>query len=91
MRTQRVTAVIEGLDDPGAGILGAVFGAIGFAGFLLVILLAWELIMRKEGMGMGDVKLCLLLGAMLGRNVPVAIAIAGLLWCTEAALAAAQP
>ena len=32
----------------------------GFAGFLLIVLLAWELIMRKEGMGMGDVKLAIL-------------------------------
>jgi leader peptidase (prepilin peptidase)/N-methyltransferase len=61
------------LDDPGAAIWGAVFGAIGFAGFLLVILLAWELIMRKEGMGMGDVKLAILLGLWIGWINPLLI------------------
>jgi leader peptidase (prepilin peptidase)/N-methyltransferase len=52
-------------------------GALGAAGFLLVAALAYP-----GGMGMGDVKLALLLGAMLGRNVPVALMaglIAGLL------------
>jgi len=42
--------------------------AVGAAGFLLVAALAYP-----KGMGMGDVKLALLLGAMLGRNVTVAI------------------
>jgi leader peptidase (prepilin peptidase)/N-methyltransferase len=58
-------------DDPGAVILGAALGAIGFAGFLLIILLAWELLMRKEGMGMGDVKLAVLLGLWLGYINPL--------------------
>lgn len=59
------------LDDPAGAILGAVLGGIGFAGFLLVILLAWELIMRKEGMGMGDVKLAILLGLWVGLINPL--------------------
>ncbi len=42
--------------------------AVGAAGFLLVAALAYP-----GGMGMGDVKLALLLGAMLGRNVMVAL------------------
>lgn len=58
-------------DDPAAAILGAVIGAIGFAGFLLVLLLAWELILRKEGMGMGDVKLAILLGLWIGYINPL--------------------
>jgi leader peptidase (prepilin peptidase)/N-methyltransferase len=58
-------------DDPGAAMLGAVIGAIGFAGFLLVLLLAWELILRKEGMGMGDVKLAVLLGLWIGYINPL--------------------
>jgi leader peptidase (prepilin peptidase)/N-methyltransferase len=58
-------------DDPAGAILGAVIGGIGFAGFLLVILLAWELIMHKEGMGMGDVKLAVLLGLWLGLINPL--------------------
>ena len=58
-------------DDPAAAILGAAIGAVGFAGFLLVLLLAWELILRKEGMGMGDVKLAVLLGLWIGYINPL--------------------
>ncbi|HXR10984.1 MAG TPA: prepilin peptidase [Gaiellaceae bacterium] len=42
--------------------------AFGASGFLLVAALV-----HPAGMGMGDVKLAVLLGAMLGRTVPVAI------------------
>ena len=42
--------------------------AFGASGFLLLAALVYQ-----AGMGMGDVKLALLLGAMLGRTVPVAI------------------
>jgi leader peptidase (prepilin peptidase)/N-methyltransferase len=43
-------------------------GAFGAAFFLFLAALAYP-----KGMGMGDVKLALLLGAMLGRIVPVAL------------------
>jgi leader peptidase (prepilin peptidase) / N-methyltransferase len=43
-------------------------GAVGASGFLLVAALAYP-----AGMGMGDVKLALLMGATLGRVVPVAL------------------
>jgi prepilin signal peptidase PulO-like enzyme (type II secretory pathway) len=43
-------------------------GAFGAAFFLLLAALAYP-----KGMGMGDVKLALLLGAMTGRTVPVAL------------------
>ena len=43
-------------------------GAFLAAGFLFLAALAYP-----AGMGMGDVKLALLLGAMLGRTVPVAM------------------
>jgi len=43
-------------------------GAFGASLFLFVAALAYP-----KGMGMGDVKLALLLGAMLGRTVPVAL------------------
>lgn len=43
-------------------------GALGASGFLLAAALAYP-----AGMGMGDVKLALLLGAVLGRNVSVAL------------------
>jgi leader peptidase (prepilin peptidase) / N-methyltransferase len=45
-------------------------GAIGASGFLLAAALAYP-----KGMGMGDVKLALLMGAALGRTVPVALMI----------------
>ena len=45
-------------------------GAFGAAFFLFLAALAYP-----KGMGMGDVKLALLLGAMLGRTVPVALMI----------------
>lgn len=43
-------------------------GALGAAGFLFLAALAYP-----AGMGMGDVKLALLLGAMLGRSAGVAL------------------
>jgi leader peptidase (prepilin peptidase) / N-methyltransferase len=46
-------------------------GAVGASLFLFLAALAYP-----AGMGMGDVKLALLLGAMLGRTVPVAMMIA---------------
>jgi leader peptidase (prepilin peptidase) / N-methyltransferase len=45
-------------------------GALGAGGFLFLALLVYP-----SGMGMGDVKLALLLGAMLGRTVGVALMI----------------
>jgi leader peptidase (prepilin peptidase)/N-methyltransferase len=47
--------------------------AVGACGFLLVAAVAYP-----SGMGMGDVKLALLMGAVLGRTVPVAL-MAGML------------
>ena len=43
-------------------------GALGAAGFLFLAALAYP-----GGMGMGDVKLALLIGALLGRTTPVGI------------------
>jgi leader peptidase (prepilin peptidase)/N-methyltransferase len=43
-------------------------GAVGASLFLLVAALAYP-----QGLGMGDVKLALLLGAVLGRNVSVGL------------------
>ena len=48
-------------------------GALGASGFLFAAALAYP-----AGMGMGDVKLALLMGAALGRTVPVAL-MAGML------------
>src|SRR5215471_5157826 len=43
-------------------------GALGAAGFLFLAVLAYP-----GGMGMGDVKLALLIGALLGRTTPVGL------------------
>lgn len=51
-----------------------VLGALGAATFLLLAALAY-----RGGMGEGDIKLALLLGAMLGRTVPVGL-MAGMLF-----------
>ena len=59
-----VLVAMTGLDPSAEWALGA-FGA---AFFLFLAALAYP-----KGMGMGDVKLALLLGAMLGRVVPVAL------------------
>ena len=48
--------------------------ALGASGFLLAAAIAYP-----AGMGMGDVKLALLMGAMLGRTVPVALMLGMLL------------
>jgi len=45
-----------------ASVLGAFFGAGGLG----AVALLWWLLRRVEGMGMGDIKLLLLIGAMLG-------------------------
>jgi leader peptidase (prepilin peptidase)/N-methyltransferase len=60
-----VVLVAQTALDPGVEWLA---GSLGAAAFLLVAALAYP-----KGMGMGDVKLALLLGAMLGRTVPVAL------------------
>ena len=59
--------------------------AFGAAGFLLLAALAYP-----SGMGMGDVKLALLLGAMLGRTVAVGLMIGFLAALVPAAILAAR-
>lgn len=46
-------------------------GAVGAAGFLFAAVLAYP-----GGMGMGDVKLALMIGALLGKTTPVALLLA---------------
>jgi leader peptidase (prepilin peptidase) / N-methyltransferase len=48
-----------------------ILASLGASAFLLAAVLAYP-----RGMGLGDVKLALLLGAMLGRNVTVALMLA---------------
>jgi leader peptidase (prepilin peptidase)/N-methyltransferase len=60
-------------------------GALGASGFLLAAALA-----HPRGMGMGDVKLALLLGAMLGRLVAVGLMLGLLLALVPAVVLAAR-
>jgi leader peptidase (prepilin peptidase) / N-methyltransferase len=60
-----VTLVAHTLIDPS---VAWVAGALGASGFLFLAVLAYP-----RGLGMGDVKLALLLGAMLGSAVAVAL------------------
>jgi leader peptidase (prepilin peptidase)/N-methyltransferase len=62
-----------------------VLAALGASGILLVAALAYP-----RGLGMGDVKLALLLGAMLGRNVTVALMIGCLSTLVPAVVLAAR-
>ena len=61
------------LDDPGQAILRAYAGGLAYSGFLFVVLIAFELVARKEGMGFGDVKLAVILGIWLGLFHPLLI------------------
>jgi leader peptidase (prepilin peptidase)/N-methyltransferase len=45
---------------------GALFGAVVGAGFLFLVYGAYRLIRKKEGLGMGDVTMMLMVGAYLG-------------------------
>lgn len=60
-------------DDPGGAILAALGGGFGYAFFLGLTLLLYELVVRKEGMGMGDVKLAALLGIWVGWVHPLLV------------------
>jgi len=60
-----VVLVVQTILEPSPEWL---IGAFAAALFLFLAVLAYP-----KGMGMGDVKLALLLGAMLGRTVPVAL------------------
>lgn len=58
-------------DDPVGSILVAYACGIAFAGALLLTTLGYALVARKDGMGMGDVKLAVILGMWLGWIHPV--------------------
>ncbi len=58
-------------ENPAGAIWGAVIGGLGYSGFLGVTLVAYALIVRKEGMGLGDVKLAVLLGLWIGYLHPI--------------------
>ena len=64
-----------GFPRPLDSVLGVAFGA----GFLFLVLYAYEKIMGEEGMGLGDVKLLAMIGAFLGwQSLPITIMVSSL-------------
>lgn len=59
------TAVLSSRHDE-VGFGGALLGAAVYAGFLLVARVGYQLLRGREGMGLGDIKLALSLGATAG-------------------------
>lgn len=65
---------------PGGSLARGVVGALVGAGLLLFIAGAWELVRGSEGMGLGDVKMLAMVGALLGAGgVLVTVVVATLL------------
>ncbi|MBX3313505.1 MAG: prepilin peptidase [Actinobacteria bacterium] len=60
-------------DDPGRHIAQALLSGLGYAGFLTVMLFGFEFVTKKQGMGMGDVKLAVILGIWVGWIEPVLV------------------
>ena len=60
-------------DDPVERITEALLSGLGYAAFLAVMLFGFELIAKKQGMGMGDVKLAVILGIWVGWFHPVLV------------------
>ena len=60
-------------ETPRNHIVGALIGGVSYAGGLAVTLLLWELLTKREGMGMGDVKLAVTLGLWLGYLHPILV------------------
>jgi len=71
-----VVPLALGHDDPLGKLAGAWLSGLGFAGFLLALLLFWERVLDRDGMGGGDVKLALTLGVWLGYLHPVLVVLA---------------
>ncbi|MCU1499239.1 MAG: prepilin signal peptidase PulO-like peptidase [Acidimicrobiales bacterium] len=61
-----VPMVALSVDHPADAMWGALIGGIGYAGFLLLTALLMGFILRKDAMGMGDVKLAVVLGIWVG-------------------------
>jgi len=51
---------------PATSFVDAVFGAIGGAGILILVVNAWYWLRGDEGMGLGDVNMLAMIGAFLG-------------------------
>ena len=68
-------SLVPGFPRPVDSAVGVAIGA----GFLFLVLYAYEKIMGEEGMGLGDVKLLAMIGAFLGwQALPVTILVSSL-------------
>lgn len=56
---------------PDLTLRGALIGAVAGAGFLLLVYGGYYLLRKKEGLGMGDVTMLLLIGAFLGLELTI--------------------
>ena len=61
-----VLALVYAFFRDDLSVRSALLGAVGGAGFLLLVYAAYFLVRRKEGLGMGDVMMMLMVGAYLG-------------------------
>ena len=68
-----VVVSLVSADDPGRAVAKAGIGAVGWAGFLLVLLGLFWAATGREGLGLGDVKLAALLGLHVGWISPVLV------------------
>ncbi|HEX2575491.1 MAG TPA: prepilin peptidase [Aquihabitans sp.] len=68
-----VVLALVSSEHPGTTIIGALISGIGYPLALGFVLIAFELIVRKEGMGMGDVKLAPTLGLWVGYVDPLLV------------------
>ena len=64
-----ITAILLGAID--IGWKDAFIGALFFGGFLYVVALVGKIIFKKEAMGMGDVKLGIMMGLFLGWKMSI--------------------
>ena len=60
-------------DNPGRHITASLASGLLYSGFLAVMLIGFELVTKKQGMGMGDVKLAVILGIWVGWIEPVLV------------------
>jgi leader peptidase (prepilin peptidase)/N-methyltransferase len=61
-----VLALVYSFFRADLGIGGALLGAVAGAGFLLIVYGVYYLVRKKEGLGLGDVTMMLMVGAYLG-------------------------
>ena len=64
-----ITAILLGVID--IGWKDAFIGALFFGGFLYAVALVGKIIFKKEAMGMGDVKLGIMMGLFLGWKMSI--------------------